>query len=108
MSPDKARRIGNDLACLAASIAEIAEEIKGMYEDDDKEPAPPAPEPETKREQQPKSLSLEEVRAFLAEKSRNGHTAAIREILLKYGSNKLSEVALTDYAAVLSEARALG
>lgn len=65
MSPDKARQIGNDLACLAASIAEIAEEIKGMYEDDDKEPAPPAPEPETKREQQPKPLSLVEVRAFL-------------------------------------------
>ena len=108
MSPDKARQIGNDLACLAASIAEIAEEIKWMYEDDDKEPAPPASEPETKREQQPKPLSLVEVRAFLAEKSRDGHTAAIREILLKYGSNKLSEVALTDYAAVLSEARALG
>ena len=107
MSPDKARQIGNDLACLAASIVEIAEKIKGMYEDGDKEPAPPAPEPETKRER-PKPLSLEEVRAFLAEKSRNGHTAAIREILLKYGSNKLSEVAPTDYAAVLSEARALG
>jgi hypothetical protein len=32
MSPDKAQQLGNDLACLAASIAEIAEELKAMYD----------------------------------------------------------------------------
>ncbi|MEA4898697.1 MAG: hypothetical protein VB067_03045 [Christensenellaceae bacterium] len=113
MSPDKAQQIGNDLACLAASIAEIAEEIKAMYDfdhdrkDDDRQPSPPASEPQQMKREQPNPPSLEEVRAFLAEKSRAGHTAAIREILLKHGSNKLSEVDPADYAAVLAEAKVL-
>jgi len=34
MSPDKAQQLGNDLACLAASIVEIAEELKAMYDFD--------------------------------------------------------------------------
>ena len=34
MSPDKAQQLGNDLACLAANIAEIAEELKAMYDFD--------------------------------------------------------------------------
>ena len=114
MSPDKARQIGNDLACLAASIAEIAEEIKAMYdfdhdrEDDNRQSSPPASEPQEIKREQPKPLSLEEVRVYLAEKSRGGHTAAIRGILLKHGSNKLSEVDPADYAAVLAEAKVLG
>ncbi|MGI6361172.1 MAG: DNA ligase [Bacillota bacterium] len=40
----------------------------------------------------PKPLTLEAVRAVLAEKSRNGHTAKIRELLEKHGASKLSEI----------------
>lgn len=36
------------------------------------------------------ALTLEEVRAVLADKSRAGHTAEIRELLKKYGASKLS------------------
>lgn len=48
-----------------------------------------------------KKISLEDVRGILAEKSRQGHTAAIKEILKSFGANKLSEVKSEDYPAVL-------
>ena len=56
----------------------------------------------------PKPLTLEEVRAVLAEKSRNGHTAKIRELLEKHGASKLSEIEPTKYATLLAEAEVLG
>ena len=55
-----------------------------------------------------KPLTLEEVRAVLAEKSRNGHTAKIRELLEKHGAAKLSEIDPKKYAALLAEAEVLG
>lgn len=47
------------------------------------------------------ALSLEEVRAVLADKSRAGHTAEIRELLKKYGASKLSLVDPKHYEACL-------
>ena len=34
MSPDKAQQIGNDLACIARTLAKLAEEIKAEYDFD--------------------------------------------------------------------------
>lgn len=56
----------------------------------------------------PKPLTLEAVRAVLAEKSRNGHTAKIRELLEKHGASKLSEIDPAKYAVLLAEAEVLG
>jgi len=53
------------------------------------------------------TLTLEEVRAVLADKSRAGHTAEIRELLKKYGANKLSLVDPKHYEALLREAEVL-
>jgi hypothetical protein len=53
-------------------------------------------------------LTLEQVRAVLAEKSRTGHTAAIRTLLQKYGADKLSEIDPTCYKALLADAEVLG
>ena len=52
-------------------------------------------------------LTLEAVRAVLAEKSRSGHTAEIRSLLQKYGASKLSEIAPAKYKALLADAEAL-
>ena len=83
MTPGKAQQIGNDLACLAASIAGIAEEIKAMYDFDhdsdeanDKPDLPkeePAPEPP-----KPNTPSLEEVRGILADKASSGFREAVQ------------------------------
>lgn len=53
------------------------------------------------------ALTLEEVRAVLADKSRAGHTAEIRELLKKYGASKLSLIDPKHYEALLREAEVL-
>lgn len=55
-----------------------------------------------------KELRLEDVRAVLAEKSRNGFTKDIKEILNKYGVSKLSEIDKKDYSKLLSEVEVIG
>lgn len=53
-------------------------------------------------------VTLEEVRAVLAEKSRKGLNAEVRELLLSHGCKKLSEVEESFYGELLKEAEALG
>ena len=55
-----------------------------------------------------KDLTLEEVRAILAKKSRNGFTTQICDFLLKYGAKKLSEVDPASYRALVADAEVLG
>ena len=54
-----------------------------------------------------KPLTLEEVRAVLAEKSRSGHTEEVRALLNKHGADKLSEIDPAEYPALLAEAEVL-
>lgn len=70
-------------------------------------------EPETPIQQTPpapkhKPITLEQVRAVLAEKSRDGHTAEVRVLLEKHGAAKLSAIDPKEYTALLVEAEALG
>ncbi len=52
--------------------------------------------------------TLTDVRALLAEKSREGHTRQIRALLEKYGAPRLSEVDPVHYRDLLDEGRCLG
>jgi len=55
-----------------------------------------------------KPITLEAVRAVLAEKSRAGHTAEVRALLEKHRAAKLSEIDPAEYPALLAEAEVLG
>ena len=55
-----------------------------------------------------KPVTLEQVRAVLAEKSRDGHTAEVRVLLEKHGAVKLSGIDPGEYAGLLADAEALG
>ena len=59
-------------------------------------------------EPKPKPVTLAQVRAILAEKSRCGHTAQVRELLEKHGAAKLSAIDPTEFETLLSEAAAIG
>ncbi|WP_147564982.1 hypothetical protein [Clostridium tyrobutyricum] len=59
------------------------------------------------KDKQEKALTLTDVRKVLAEKSRNGHTAQVKELLIKYGADKLSKIDQSKYAALLAEAEVL-
>lgn len=54
-----------------------------------------------------KLMTLAEVRAVLAEKSRAGHTAEVRELLLKHGAEKLSDIDPAEYPSLLADAEVL-
>ena len=59
-------------------------------------------------EPKPKPVTLAQVRAVLAEKSRCGHTAQVRELLQKHGAVKLSAIDPTEFETLLSEAADIG
>ena len=59
-----------------------------------------APVEETPEE---KPITLEEVRAAMADKSRDGHREAVKAIITKYGANNLSSLDPKHYAAALKE-----
>ena len=52
-------------------------------------------------------LTLEQVRAVLAEKSRAGHTAEVKALLTKHGADKLSDIDPAQYPALLADAEVL-
>ena len=56
----------------------------------------------------PKPVTLDEVRAALAEKSRAGYTADVKALIAKYGADKLSDVDPANYAALLKDAEVIG
>lgn len=54
------------------------------------------------------TIRLEDVRAILAAKSRDGYGAQVRELIAKHGGNRLSEINPTEYAAMLKETEVFG
>ena len=86
-----------DLRNAAAAINGIADTLAEMFSTVSADEAPAAP-----------ALTLEQVRAVLADKSRAGHTAEIRVLLQKYGASRLSGVDPASYEALLADAEVLG
>ncbi|MDV5978056.1 hypothetical protein [Streptococcus canis] len=62
---------------------------------------------EPKQEPQ-KVLKLEDVRAVLATKAKDGYKNEVRTLLNKYGAESLSALAAEHYATVLEEAGGIG
>ena len=91
-----------DLRSAAATINEVANTLAEMFSaasaDEANDAAAPA-EPQ---------LTLEQVRAVLADKSRMGFTAEIRSLLQKYGAVKLSGIDPANYNALVADAEVLG
>ncbi|NVF11059.1 hypothetical protein HV819_03510 [Anaerococcus sp. AGMB00486] len=62
---------------------------------------------EEKVKQEEKTYEIEDVRKILADKSRLGHTAKIRELLEKYGAKKLSEIEPSNYKDLVADVEKL-
>ena len=93
-----------ELHNAAAVITDVANWLTEMFsttvsvdEAQESEPVSP-PEP---------ALTLEQVRAILANRSRQGHTAEIRALLQKYGASKLSGIDPVHYRALLADVEVL-
>lgn len=88
-----------ELRDAAAAINSAADSLADMFS---------ASEPEPRAEEKQSAMTLPEVRAILAEKSRAGFTAQIKELLQKHGADKLSAIDASEYSALIAEAEALG
>ena len=89
--------IKEDAENLASSIGVLLTAL----ESDEKLPK------EEKVKQEEKTYEIEDVRKILADKSRLGHTAKIRELLEKYGAKKLSEIEPSNYKDLVADVEKL-
>ena len=95
-----------DLRSLADSVQAVADAMLQNEEPD--APAEPKPQENPKPTTAPKKeITLEQVRAVLAALSHDGLTAEVRELLQKYGAQKLSGVDPKHYASLLKDAEGL-
>lgn len=98
------RSLADSLQAVADAVAQNGQEQpaqKPEKKNAAKKVEPPVEKPE------PKPLTLEQVRAALAEKSRAGHTAEVKALLIKHGADKLSDIDPAEYPALLAEAEVL-
>ena len=87
-----------ELRKAAVAINEAASWLAEQFSSNEPNPEPTPAEP---------VLTLEAVRAVLADKSRSGFTAQIRSLLQKYGADKLSGIDPANYKALLEDVEGL-
>ena len=109
MLVDELKKCGETLVGLSEGLADLfsgsAEEKQPIKKSAAKKKFAEEPKPEAPEE---KALTLEDVRAVCADKSRSGFTAEVKAILNKHGVEKLSEVNPAEYKALLAEVEVLG
>lgn len=86
-------KIGEDIITLADYLAAY------VKEENTEETVPPVEQPAAP------AIKLENVRTVLAEISRSGKTAQMKELLGRFGASKLSDVKPEDYADLLAAAK---
>ena len=89
------------LRSAAATINDVADTLAEVFSTESAGKTPDAATPAEP------ALTLEQARAVLANKSRQGHTAEIRALLQKYGASKLSGIAPANYKALLADVEVL-
>jgi len=92
-----------DIRRLADSLSTIAESLEGNTPDHE---VTSSEETKPQKYTEP-AITIEQVRAVLADKSGEGKTNEVKALLYKYDAGKLSGVKPEDYPALLEEARKL-
>lgn len=103
----------NALNALTAALQKFSSQttnayldtFETIYDPEKDEPQEPAPKEQPTPEKQ--TVTFVELRSRLSEISRSGKTAEVKELIGRYGATKLSDLAESDYAAVLAEAEGL-
>ena len=97
--------LAHDLRSLADSVQAVAEVTAETETDETAQSEAPVSAKES--EPPAKAVTLEQVRAVLADKSQQGFTADVRTLLEKYGAPKLSQIDPASYAALMADAESL-
>ena len=91
---------------LAEGYEKLAAGYRALAKDQNV-PAPVDSKPEAPKEEAPKEVTIDEVRAVLAAKTKAGKRREVKELLMKYDSGKLSGVKPENYPALMADAEAL-
>ena len=113
---DPMMELVNALNALTAALQKFSSQttnayldtFEEIYDPDKDEPqAAEAPKEQPTPKNEEATVSFVQLRSRLSEISRSGHTQEVKELIAKYGAEKLSDLAESDYAAVLAEAEGL-
>ena len=105
--------MGSELLKIAEGFSIVAEGLRGLAkaEGGTKEKTVKAQKAEKQESvaevQQESPATLEGIRALMAQKTQEGKSKEIKELLQKYGAVKLSAVKPEDYPALMQEAQVL-
>ncbi|GAB2022113.1 hypothetical protein RyT2_11870 [Pseudolactococcus yaeyamensis] len=102
-----ALEVVENLRILADSLQELCEALMLNESEVEVEIPVTKPKPKAKTKAKESKLTLEAVRGVLAIKSQEGKTEQVRELIIKYGASRLSEVDAKHYKALLKEVEAL-
>ena len=109
MSKELLLKLAADYSVLAEDLKKLAgeeapaesEKVDVPFEVEEKKEPP-------KQEKKPeKKYTMADVRKKLSSLSSGGKTAEVRELLVKHGANRLSEIKPEDYAVLMEEAENL-
>lgn len=99
-----------DAVRIMRSLADVFEAIAFTYKDANvvEADAKVIDAQEVKELPAEKEVTLEDVRAVLGQKSQAGMTAEVRELIIKHGGTRLSDIDPAEYKELLKEAEVLG
>lgn len=108
-------KVINALSALTAALQELTQQttdgylntFETIYDPEKDEPQAEAPKEQPTPKNEEATVTFVQLRSRLSEIARNGHTAEIKELIAKYGADRLSDVAESDYVALLTEAEGL-
>lgn len=95
---DPMMELVNALNALTAALQKFSSQTTNAYLDTFEEIYDP---------EKDEPVTFVQLRSRLSEISRSGKTAEVKELIAKYGASKLSDIAESDYAAVLAAAEGL-
>ena len=113
---DPMMELVNALNALTAALQKFSSQTTNAYLDTfeeiydpekDEPQAAEAPKEQPTPKQEEATVTFVQLRSRLSEISRSGKTAEVKELIAKYGASKLSDIAESNYAAVLAEAKGL-
>ncbi|AHM57658.1 hypothetical protein EAL2_808p01530 (plasmid) [Peptoclostridium acidaminophilum DSM 3953] len=97
----------SELKDCGKTLINIADSLTEIFSSTDTETGDVMETPSAPLEDPKPALSFLDVRKKFADMSRAGHTEALKELLKKYGADKLSSIDPSQYAALLADAEAI-
>ena len=112
---DKMIELINSINALTKAVAALTEKItteylnvfETIYDLQKDEPQVEEPKEQQITELDKQTVTFVQLRSRLSEISRAGHTAEVKALIAQHGAEKLSDLAETEYAAVLKAAEDL-